>query len=325
MRWAAVLRLCAGIGLLAVLGLGNAAAQGYPQHAVTIVVPFPAGGATDVLTRLLAAELHERLGQPFVIENRPGAGATIGATAVARAAPDGYTLLLAPTSTAIAPSVYKSLAYDPVRSFAPIALVGTTDFVLIAHPSVAADDLAGLIALLRSKPGAMSYASAGVGTPHHLMMAKILKMVGATAQHVPYRGSPAAMTDLLAGLVPMMMCDMLPALPMIRAGKVKAFGVAGPTRSPQAPDVPTIAEAGLPGFAATTWFSLVAPAGTPRPIVDTLNRVVTGYLRKPEAADKLASLGLRPLASTPEELARFIVSEQATWAAFAAEAGITPQ
>jgi tripartite-type tricarboxylate transporter receptor subunit TctC len=316
--------LCAGIGLF-IAGADAAGAQDYPQRAVTIVVPFPAGGATDVLTRLLAAELHERLGQPFVIENRPGAGATIAATAVARAAPDGYTLLLAPTSTAIAPSVYKSLAFDPVRSFAPIALVGTTDFVLIAHPSVAADDLPGLIALMRGAPGAMSYASAGFGTPHHLMMAKILKLAGATAQHVPYRGSPAAMTDLLAGLVPLMMCDMLPALPMIRAGKVKAFGVAGPTRSPQAPDVPTIAEAGLPGFAATTWFSLVAPAGTPRPIVDTLNRVVTGYLSKPDTADKFASLGLRPLASTPEELGRHIASEQATWAAFAAEAGITPQ
>jgi tripartite-type tricarboxylate transporter receptor subunit TctC len=301
--------LCAGIGLF-IAGADAAGAQDYPQRAVTIVVPFPAGGATDVLTRLLAAELHERLGQPFVIENRPGAGATIAATAVARAAPDGYTLLLAPTSTAIAPSVYKSLAFDPVRSFAPIALVGTTDFVPIAHPSVAADDLPGLIALMRGAPGAMSYASAGFGTPHHLMMAKILKMAGATAQHVPYRGSPAAMTDLLAGLVPLMMCDMLPALPMIRAGKVKAFGVA---------------EAGLPGFAATTWFSLVAPAGTPRPIVDTLNRVVTGYLSKPDTADKFASLGLRPLASTPEELGRHIASEQATWAAFAAEAGITPQ
>jgi tripartite-type tricarboxylate transporter receptor subunit TctC len=305
---------------------GAAAAADYPQRAVTIVVPFPAGGGADVLTRLLAAELHDKLGQPFVIENRPGAGTTIAAAAVARAVPDGYTLMLATTSTlAIAPSVYKSLAYDPVTSFAPVTLVGTTDFVLIAHPSVAADDLPGLIALMRGKPGAMSYASAGIGTPHHLMMAILLKMAGATAQHVPYRGSPAAMTDLLAGLVPLMMCDMVPALPMIRAGKVKAFGVAGPTRSPQAPDIPTIAEAGLPGFAATGWFSIVAPAGTPRPIVDTLNRVVTAYLARPETAAKLATLSMRPLASTPEELARFIVSERAKWAVFAAEAGITPQ
>jgi tripartite-type tricarboxylate transporter receptor subunit TctC len=320
---AGILRLCAG---LLVLGLSGAArAEDYPQRTVTIVVPFPAGGATDVLTRLLAAELHDRLGQPFVIENRPGAGTTIAAAAVARVAPDGYTLMLAPTSTTIAPSVYKSIAYDPVRSFAPVALVGTTDFVLIAHPSVAAADLPGLIALLRGKPGAMTYGSAGVGTPHHLMMAMFLKMAGATAQHVPYRGSPAAMTDVLAGLVPLMMSDMLPALPLIRDGKVKAFGVAGPTRSPQAPEIPTIAEAGLPGYAATGWFSIVAPAGTPRPIVDTLNRVMTAYLARPETADKLATLGLRPLASTPEELARHIASEQAKWAAFAAEAGITPQ
>jgi tripartite-type tricarboxylate transporter receptor subunit TctC len=323
-RW---LRLCAlGLLVLGLLGATDAAAQDYPEHAVTIVVPFPAGGATDLLARLLAADLHDKVNQPFVIENRPGAGTTIAAAAVARAAPDGYTLLLATTSTlAISPSVYKSISFDPLRDFAPIALVGTTDFVLLAHPSVPAGNLAELIALMRSKPGAMTYASAGIGTPHHLIMAMLLHMAGVTAQHVPYRGSPAALTDVLAGVVALMMCDLMPALPLINDAKLKVFGTALPTRSPQAPDIPTIAEAGLPGFGAGGWFSVVAPAGTPPSIIDKLNRVMIAYLGEPGVADKLASLGMRPLVSTPNELAHYIVSERAKWAAIAAEAGITPQ
>jgi len=297
----------------------------YPQRPVTIVVPFPAGGATDLIARVLGNELQAKLGQPFVVESRPGAGTTLAATAVARAAPDGATLLLATTSTlAIAPSVYKALAYDPIKDFAPVELVGTTDFVLIANPSVAAD-LPALLALVRGKAGAMTYASAGIGTPHHLIMAMFLREAGASAQHVPYRGSPSALTDIVAGRVPLMMCDLTAALPLIRAGKLKAFGVATATRSPQAPEIPTIAEAGLPGFAASGWFSIVAPAGTPRGAIDALNRTMTAYLERPEAAEKLAAAAMRPLTSTPEELARFIAAERAKWADIAAAAGIEPQ
>ncbi len=228
--------------LLVLAAIAPAGAQ-YPQRPVTLVVPFPAGGATDLIARVLANELQAKLGQPFVVESRPGAGTTLAAAAVARAAPDGATLLLATTSTlAIAPSVYKALAYDPVKDFAPVELVGTTDFVLIAHPSVAAD-LPALLTLLREKRGAVTYASAGIGTPHHLIMAMFLREAGAAAQHVPYRGSPAALTDIVAGRVPLMMCDLTAALPLVRAGKLKAFGVATATRSPQAPEIPTIAEA----------------------------------------------------------------------------------
>jgi tripartite-type tricarboxylate transporter receptor subunit TctC len=313
---------CAALVVL----LSTSAGAQYPQRPVTLVVPFPAGGATDLIARVLANELHEKLGQPFVVESRPGAGTTLAATAVARAAPDGATLLLATTSTlAIAPSVYKALAYDPLKDFAPVELVGTTDFVLIGDPALTAQDVRGLISLLRSKSGAMTYASAGIGTPHHLIMAMFLREAGATAQHVPYRGSPAALTDIVAGRVPMMMCDLTAALPLIRAGKLKAFGVATSTRSPQAPDIPTIGEAGLPGFAASGWFSIVAPAGTPRGTIDTLNRVMTGYLARPEAAEKLAAAAMRPLTSTPEELAQFIISERAKWADVAAAAGIEAQ
>jgi tripartite-type tricarboxylate transporter receptor subunit TctC len=322
-RRVAVAALCACA--LSLLGDTAPGAEDYPQRPVTIVVPFPAGGASDVLARLIAADLQDKLGQPFVIENRAGAGTTIAGGAVAKAAPDGYTLLLATTSTlAIAPSIYKRLPYDPLKDFAPIALVGTTDFVLIAHPSVEADDVPGLIARLRGGPAA-AYASAGIGTPHHLIMAKLLRMAGATAQHVPYRGSPAALTDVIAGRVPLMMCDLAAALPMIRDGKVKVFGTASPTRSPQAPDIPTIAEAGLPGFAGIGWFSMVARVGTPAAAIAMLNRVMTTYLARPDVAERLATLGMRPLTSTPEELTRFIVAERATWAAVAAEAGIEPQ
>src|SRR5262249_42437765 len=210
--------------ILALLIAASApAAAQYPQPPVTVVVPFPAGGATDLIARLLASELQNKLGQPFVVESRPGAGTTLAATAVARAAPDGATLLLATTSTlAIAPSVYRALAYDPLKDFAPVELVGTTDFVLIGHPSLATD-LSALIALLRNKAGALTYASAGIGTPHHLIMAMFLRDAGATAQHVPYRGSPAALTDIVAGRVPLMMCDLTAALPLIRAAKLKAF------------------------------------------------------------------------------------------------------
>jgi tripartite-type tricarboxylate transporter receptor subunit TctC len=311
--------------LVALLAVAPAAAQ-YPQRPVTLVVPFPAGGATDLIARLLANELHEKLGQPFVVESRPGAGTTLAAAAVARATPDGSTLLLATTSTlAIAPSVYKALPYDPLKDFAPVELVGTTDFVLIGDPALAAEGLPALIALLRAKAGSMSYASAGIGTPHHLIMAMFLREAGAAAQHVPYRGSPSALTDIVAGRVPLMMCDLTAALPLIRAGKLKAFGVATAMRSPQAPDIPTIAQAGLPGFAASGWFSIVAPAGTPRAAIDALNKVMTAYLVRPEAAEKLAAAAMRPLTSTPEELARFIIYERAKWAAVAASAGNEPQ
>jgi len=312
--------------VLALLAASAPAAAQYPQRPVTIVVPFPAGGASDFLARLLANELQAKLGQPFVVESRPGAGTTLAGAAVAKAAPDGGTLLLATASTlAIAPSVYKALAYDPLKSFAPVELVGTTDFVLIAPAALAADDLVALIALVRGKAGAMTYASAGIGTPHHLIMAMFLRAAGVVAQHVPYRGSPAALTDVVAGRVPLMMCDLTAALPMIRAGKLKAFGVATATRSPQAPDLPTIAEAGLAGFAASGWFSIVAPAGTPRGAIDALNRVMTAYLVRPETVEKLAAAAMRPLTSTPEELAQFIISERAKWADVAAAAGIEPQ
>ena len=310
-----------------VLGAADALpADDYPRRNVTLVVPFPAGGATDIIARVVADGLHEKFNVPFVIENRPGAGTIIAAGAVAKSTPDGYTLLLATTSTlAIAPHIYKSIPYDPAKDFAPIAPVGAADFVLVSHRQIAADTLNELVAFLRGKPGELSYASAGIGTPHHLFMEMLLNMAGLKMQHVPYRGSPAALVDVVAGRVAFIMCDLPPALPLIRDKKLKAFGVASATRIALAPDIPTIAEAGLPGYAASGWFSVVAPAGTPRAIIERLNQAITVHFARPEVQDRLALIGMRALSGTPEDLARHAAAERARWGQVAKDAGITPE
>ena len=305
---------------------GARGADDYPQRTVTFVCPFPAGGGTDILTRMLAQELQDKLKQPFVVENRTGAGTVIAAAAVAKSPPDGYTLLLAPVTTlAIGPSVYKSLPYDTVKDFAPVGLVGAAEFALVADPALGARTLPELIALIRSKPGQLSYGSSGRSTPHHLFMAMFLKMIGGQAQHVPYRGSQPALTDVVAGRIQMMMVDLAVAIPMIEAGKVRAYGVTSATRVKAVPDIPTIAEAGLPGYAASGWFSVVARAGTPRPIIDKLNAVLTAYLERPDVAQRLETLAINPLTSTPDELEKFIPAEIEKWARVVKDAGITPE
>jgi tripartite-type tricarboxylate transporter receptor subunit TctC len=310
---------CAALG-------AHAGADDYPQRPVTVICPFPVGGGTDILTRMLAAELQDKLKQPFVVENRTGAGTVIAAAALAKSPPDGYTLLLAPVTTlAIGPSVYKSLPYDTVKDFAPVGLVGSAEFALIAHPSLGAATLPELIALIKSRPGALSYGSSGRSTPHHLFMEMFLKMIGGTAQHVPYRGSLPALTDVVAGEIHMMMADLAVAIPMIEAGKVKAYGVTSARRVAALPDLPTVAEAGLPGYAASGWFSVVARAGTPRETIDKLNAVLTAYLRRPDVAARLAPLAINPLTSTPDELERYIPAEIAKWARVVKDAGITPE
>ena len=255
-----------------VVALAQSAADAYPQRPVTFLCPFPPGGGTDILTRMLAQELQEKLGKPFIVDNRPGAGSIVAAQAVARAAPDGHTIFLAPVTTlGIGPNIRKSLPYNTVRDFAPIGLVGSAQFALIANPGLGAATLADLIALIRSKPGQLSYASSGPSTPHHLFMEMFLHMIGGKATHVPYRGSVAALTDVMSGQIPFMIVDLAVAIQPIQEGKVKAYGVTAATRVPALPDLPTIAEAGLPGYGASGWFSVVAPAGTPRPIIDKLN------------------------------------------------------
>ena len=301
-------------------------ADDYPQRTITFVCPFPAGGGTDILTRLLAQELQDQLRQPVIVENRTGAGTVIAAAAVAKSAPDGYTLLLAPVTTlAIGPSVYKSLPYDTVKDFAPIGLVGSAQFALVANPSLGAKTLPELIALIRRNPGKLSFGSAGLSTPHQLFMEMFLRMIGGNAQHVPYRGSVQALTDVASGEIQMMVVDLAVAVPMIDAGKVTAFGVTSPARVKTLPMVPTIAEAGLPGYAARGWFSVVARAGTPRPIIDRINGVLMSYLKRSDVQDRLESLAIDPLTSTPDELAGLIPAEISKWAQVVKDAGITPE
>jgi len=322
-----VLALGLGLGLLAT-GADNARAQAdsYPSRTVTFICPFPAGGGTDILTRLLATELQEKLGKAVIVENRPGAGTVIAAGAVAKSPPDGYTLLLAPITTlAIGPSVFKALPYDTVKDFAPIGLVGSAQFALVANPALGANTLPALITLIKSKNGQMSYGTSGASTPHHLFMEMFLKMIDAKAQHVPYRGSVPALTDVVSGQIPMMMVDLAVAMQLIREGKVKAYGVTSPKRVAAMPELPTIAEAGLPGFAATGWFSVVARAGTPRPVIDKLNAVLMPYLKRPDVQDRLTAFAIEPRTSTPDELEKFIPAEITKWAKVVKDAGIEPQ
>src|SRR5215203_5481684 len=301
-------------------------AQDCPQRTITFVCPFPAGGGTDILTRMLAQELQDKLKQTVIVENRTGAGTVIAAAAVAKSPPDGHTLLLAPVTTlAIGPSIYKSLPYDTVKDFAPIGLVGSAQFALVANPSLGANTLPELIALVKGKNGQMSYGTSGASTPHHLFMEMFLKMIGGKAQHVPYRGSVPALIDVVSGQIQFMMVDLAVAIPLIKEGKVKAYGVTTANRVKSMPELPTIAEAGLPGYAATGWFSVVARAGTPRPIVDKLNQVLMAHLRRPEVQDKLNALAIEPLISTPDELEKFIATEIAKWAQVVRDAGITPE
>jgi tripartite-type tricarboxylate transporter receptor subunit TctC len=322
-----VLGLAFVLGLAAVSAAGaQSAADDYPQRNVTFLCPFPAGGGTDILTRILAAELQDKLKRTVIVENRPGGGTIIAAQAAARAAPDGHTIFLAPVTTlALGPNIYKTLPYDTVKDFAPIGLVGSSQFGLVANPKLGAATLAELIALIKSRDGLMSYASSGASTPHHLFMEMFLKMIGAKAQHVPYRGSVPALTDVIAGQIPIMIVDLAVAIPAINEGKVKIYGVTSTERIKAMPDVPTIAEAGVPGYGGTPWFSVVAPAGTPRPIIDKLNRVLTTFISRPETQDKMNALAISPWTSTPDELAQFIPAEIKKWAQVVKDAGITPE
>jgi tripartite-type tricarboxylate transporter receptor subunit TctC len=255
-----------------------------------------------------------------------GAGTQIAANATAKSAPDGYTIFLAPVTTlGIGPNVFKSLPYDTVKDFAPIGLVGSAQFALVANPNLNAPTLPDLIKLIKSKNGQMSYATAGASTPHHLFMEMFLKAIDAKAQHVPYRGSVPAMTDLISGQIPFMVIDLAVAMGPIKEGKLKVYGVTSSTRIKAMPEVPTIAEAGVPGFAATGWFSVVARAGTPRPIIDKLNGVLMPYLKRPDIQDRLNTLAITPLTSTPDELEKFIPVEIAKWAKVVKDAGIEPQ
>jgi tripartite-type tricarboxylate transporter receptor subunit TctC len=280
-------------GLVACSGL--ALAQDYPNRPVKVVVPYAAGGGTDALTRFIARGMEKRLGQPFIIENRSGSGTTIGGLAVARSAPDGYTVMMGTSSTfAIAPGLYKRLQYDPTKDFSPIMLVATVPFVLVVHPDLGVNSLKELIALAKSKPGDLSYASGGVGAPHHIYAELLKSMTGIDIKHVPYRGGGPALNDVVAGHVRVYFADAGPAAPLIRAGKLKALGVTTAKRVDTLPEVPTLSEAGVTGYEANSWQMMVGPAKIPAPIVARLNGALADFMRSPEAQRHFTSLGKKP-------------------------------
>ena len=316
---------CALLALAVLDAAGtHATAESYPAHPVTFIVPFTPGGSTEFLARLLGQRLEQRLGKPFVIENRPGGGGVIGALSVARAAPDGYTILMAPSSViAINVALHRKLPYDPVADFVPLALVAATPFVLVVSPSLPAQSVTDLIALAKAGPGRLAFASAGLGTPHHLFAELFKSSTGIELTHVPYRGSVPALTDIAAGHVQLMFCDVPPALGLVNEGKVRALGVSTAVRIPSAPDIPPIAEAGVPGFDAAGWGVFSVPAGTPKEVVAKLKAALDAAIALPEVQQQIIKLGLIPGgASSPEELQRFISSEIARWAKVVTQAGL---
>jgi tripartite-type tricarboxylate transporter receptor subunit TctC len=299
-------------------------AQDYPTRTVTIVNPFAPGGGTDLLARMLAQKLEQRLGKSFVIENKTGAGSIIAAVAVQKAAPDGYTLLMAPTPTmAVNVSLYKSLPYEPLTDFVPLAQLSQTPFVLIVNPNLPVKSVAELIAYSKANPGKLTFASVGPGVPHHLYMEMLKSMTGIQATYVPYRGSLPALNDVVAGHIPMMFVDFGPATGALQSGKVRPLGVSSKFRVPGYPDIPPLAEAGVPGFEAVGWQMIVAPAKTPRPIVERLNRELTDILAQPDTKEQIVKYGFLPVPNkSVEGLQDFVRSETTRWGKVVRDAGI---
>jgi tripartite-type tricarboxylate transporter receptor subunit TctC len=291
-----------------------ALAQDYPTHPLTLIVPYAAGGGNDVMARIVADKMGAALGQPIVVENRGGAGGSIATRAVAHAAPDGYTLGLGGTGTlAIDPSLYPNVGYDPRKDFAPIGLIATSALVVLVHPSVPAKTIPELIALAKQEPGKLTFASAGVGSGIHLGAELFAAMAGIKLTHIPYKGSAPALTDLIGGHVSIYFSSLPPAIGLVQDGKVRALAVTGPERSKIFPDLPTVAEAALPGYAAVLHYGIVAPARTPKPVVDKLAAALRVAIASPDVASKIAADGAEVMGMTPEQYAADIDREEAKW------------
>jgi tripartite-type tricarboxylate transporter receptor subunit TctC len=303
-----------------------AAAQPYPNRPIHLVVGFPPGGINDIVARIVGQKMSEGLGQAVVVENRSGAGGTLGADWVSKAKSDGYTLLLGSVSNlAMAPSLYASLPYDPTKDFTPIGLVAAAPNIMVVHPDFPVHSVKDLIALAKQKPGTINYASAGVGTSNHLTVELLKVMADIDIVHVPYRGDGPAIAAVLAGQVPMQFPTLPVALPYIKSGKLRAVAVSSSTRSPLLPEVPTVAESGgLPEFAVSIWVGVVAPPGTPKQIVDRLNAEIRKAVAMPDIREHLEALGADPMTDTPEQFSAYIAAETAQWRKVARAAKIKP-
>ena len=312
------------IALASTTALAHAQA-GYPTRTVRLIVPSSPGGGTDISARILAPQLTQFLGQQVIVENRPGAGTMIGGEAVVRAAPDGYTLLMGISTLAINPAMYKKVPYDALKDLAPISQAVALSNVLTIHPSLPSRNLKDFIAFAGARPGQINFASAGLGTSPHLSMELFLVLAGLNMVHVPYKGSGPGVTDLLAGHVPVMMPNMLSAQPHIKSGRLRALGVTGTKRAPGADDIPTIAEAGVPGYEAVQWYGVLAPAATPRDIITRLHTGIVRALQNPEVRQRLLNDGAEPVGSSPEQFSAYLRSETEKWAKVIKAAGIKPE
>jgi tripartite-type tricarboxylate transporter receptor subunit TctC len=298
----------------------------WPQRPIRLIVPFPAGASTDIIARILAQKMSQQLGQQIVIENRAGASGNIGADAIAKAAPDGYTIGLATASThAVAASLNVNLPYDPIKDFAPVAMLGSQPYVVVLHPALPARNLAELIALARAKPGTLNYGSAGVASLAHLATALFATMAGIDIVHVPYKSSAQSVTDMITGRLDMQFATIAPSLPNIQAGQLRALATSGKTRVAVLPEVPTVAEAGIAGYEAALWVAVVAPAATSTTIVARLNRVLNEILKSPEGTDALIAQGMTAEVGTPEAVTQRIRTDIVKWRDVAAKAGIRPE
>jgi tripartite-type tricarboxylate transporter receptor subunit TctC len=310
---------------LAVGGAPDARAQSYPTRPLRVVVPYAAGGSTDVLARMVGQKLTETLGQPVVIDNRPGAGTLIATEIVARAAPDGHTLLMATPPLPVAPALFEKVPFDIARDFAAVTNIAATSNVLTVHPSIPAHTVKELVALAKASPGKYTFGSSGIGGASHLATELFRSMAGIQLVHVPYKGGSVAVTDLLGGRLALMFANLTTVQPHIKTGKLRALAIGTAQRSLVVPELPTVAEAGVPGYEANNWNGVVVPAGTPLAAIERLQREIKVIVNAPDMRDKLLAAAFEPIADTPAEFARYLASERSKWGRIVKEAGIKPE
>jgi len=320
-----LLRPLLGLGLALAIVASVAAGQGYPAKPLRLIIPFSPGGSNDIVGRMAAAQLGERLGQPVIVDNRTGAGGTIGTEAAAKSPPDGYTLFLVSVGHAFNASIYKKLPYDPVKSFVPVAMLGTGPAVLVVYPGLPANSLQELIALAKQKPGQLNYASAGVGSFLHLAAELFRLQAGVSLTHVPYKGAGPATVDVMAGQAQLCVASIITVLPHIRSGRMRALATTGSQRSPLLPDVPTFVEAGVQGSEATNWWGILAPAGTPQPIIDRLHKELLSIIASAETKKRFDAEGAEARPMSSAEFGKFIDDETAKWARVVKAAGISAE
>jgi tripartite-type tricarboxylate transporter receptor subunit TctC len=312
------------VSAVAVAATANVAyAQSYPNKPVRVIVPFPAASATDVLARTIGQKLSEKWGQPVIVENKPGAGGNLGTEIAAKASADGYTILMGTVANAISTSLYKKLNYDFVKDFTPVTLVATTPLVLAANPTFPVNNIKEVIAYAKDKPGKVNFGSGGIGTSNHLAGEMLKSMAGIDMLHVPYKGTPAAHSDLLSGQVNLMFDNIVAVMPHLKSGRMKAIAVTSAKRVSTLPNVPTVAESGVPGFDAVSWIGALVPAGTPKDIVNKLNTDLVAVIGMPDVKERLSASGAELVGSTPEQLAEHIRKETEKWAKAVKASGAT--